>query len=78
MPIPNDIEFIAITTKNGGRWLKNCTATAEERSELVLEEAIADKRAQRVVQLSGKICDLFFLTISHLKVKDYGSMPMPI
>ncbi|KAL6956233.1 hypothetical protein U1Q18_041272 [Sarracenia purpurea var. burkii] len=30
-----------------------------ERSELVLEEAIADKRAQRAVQLSGKICDLF-------------------
>ncbi|GLT65630.1 hypothetical protein SLA2020_380500 [Shorea laevis] len=42
-----------------GYELKNRTATAEERSELVLEEAIADKRAQRAVQLSGKICDLF-------------------
>ncbi|KAL4563010.1 hypothetical protein LXL04_027041 [Taraxacum kok-saghyz] len=42
-----------------GDELKNRTATAEEISELVLEEAIADKRAQRAVQLSGKICDLF-------------------
>ncbi|CAH1438318.1 unnamed protein product [Lactuca virosa] len=42
-----------------GDELKNRTATAEERSELVLEEAIADKRAQRAVHLSGKICDLF-------------------
>ncbi|KAI3664891.1 hypothetical protein L6452_43502 [Arctium lappa] len=32
---------------------------AKERSELVLEEAIADKSAQKAVQLNGKICDLF-------------------
>jgi len=60
MPIANDIEFLAITTIKGRRWIKEsyCNCWREIRA-IVLEEAIADKRAQRAVQLSGKICDLF-------------------